>query len=187
MNEKSTVTDPILGAKNAAFTGTGNGAGQFSVSGLVPSQVKEIALRGNGYVLAMSGGIAVCLGAVLPFTWHSQASLDGAPLVSGFTIGAGDRVVSFLFGALLAGLAYWTHRSPARRRPIATGALVTSGLGFLGYFLYTVIGINGVTANSDLGPAQVSWYPSIGLLLSVIGCAACVVAATIIRRTSPRR
>jgi hypothetical protein len=30
-----------------------------------------------------------------------------------------------------------------------------------------VVGINGLTVSTDLGPAQVSWYPSIGLLLSV--------------------
>jgi hypothetical protein len=29
----------------------------------------------------------------------------------------------------------------------------------------------------------VSWYPSIGLLLSIAGCAACAVAAVIMRRT----
>jgi hypothetical protein len=32
-----------------------------------------------------------------------------------------------------------------------------------------VVGINGLTVSTDLGPAQVSWYPSIGLLLSVAG------------------
>jgi hypothetical protein len=44
-----------------------------------------------------------------------------------------------------------------------------------------------VTANSDLGPTNVSWYPSIGLLLSIAGCAACATAAVIIRRTPAQR
>jgi hypothetical protein len=147
---------------------------------------KEIALRDNGHVLALSGGIAVSLGALLPFMWHAQASVDGAQVLSGFGIGVGYRVISFLFGALLAGLAFWSRRSPARRRPVAMAALVASVLGFIGYFLYALIGINGLTVNSDLGPAQVSWYPSIGLLLSIAGCAACAVAAFVIRRTGRR-
>jgi drug/metabolite transporter (DMT)-like permease len=64
-------------------------------------------------------------------------------------------------------------------------ALVTSALGFAGYALYALAGINGLTVNSDLGPANVSWYPSIGLLLSIAGCAACAVAAIVMRRTRP--
>jgi hypothetical protein len=68
---------------------------------------------------------------------------------------------------------------------MAMGALVTSVLGFVGYALYALIGINGVTAN--LGPTNVSWYPSIGLLLSIAGCAACATAAVIIRRTPAQR
>jgi hypothetical protein len=167
-------------------TATENGVGRFPWPDLVPSRIEEIAMRGNGYVLAVSGGIAVCAGALLPFMWHAQTSVDGAQVLSGFGIGLGYRFISFLFGALLAGLAYWTRRSPARRRPIALAALVTSVLGFAGYALYALVGINGLTVNSDLGPAQVSWYPSIGLLLSVAGCAACAIAATVICRASPQ-
>jgi len=202
MSENSAITDHILIADNAAFSGNGtqfpgtsgnsangqptaaeNGTGQFPWRDLVPSRVEEIAMRGNGYVLAVSGGIAVCAGALLPFMWHAQASVDGAQVLSGFGIGLGYRVISFLFGALLAGLAYWTRRNPARRRPIAMAALVTSVLGFAGYFLYALVGISGLTVTSDLGPAHVSWYPSIGLLLSVAGCAACAIAAIVMRRT----
>jgi hypothetical protein len=205
MSENSAIPDTILVSGNTAFSGhgtqfrgtTGNGtqgqpaatenaAGQFSWRNLVSPRIEEVAMRGNGYVLAVSGGIAVCAGALLPFMFHAQASVDGARVLSGFGIGAGDRVISFLFGALLAGLAYWTRRNPARLRPIAMAALVTSVLGFVGYFLYALVGINGLTVSTDLGPANVSWYPSIGLLLSVAGCAACAIAAIVMRRTQPK-
>jgi hypothetical protein len=205
MSEKSTA-DHILMTGKASFPGSGaqlssasgngmygqpasteNDVGQFPWRELVPSRIEEIAMRGNGYVLAVSGGIAICVGGLLPFIWHAQASIDGAQILSGFGIGIGYHVISFLFGALLAGLARWTRRNPARRRGIAMGALVTGVLGFVGYVLYALVGINGLTVNSDLGPAYVSWYPSIGLLLSVAGCAACAIAAIVMRRTSPRR
>jgi len=172
MSERAAIGDHIPAAAQ-------NTARQF----LVSSRIREIAMRGNGSVLAVSGGIAICAGALLPFTWHPRAAVDGAQVLGGFGIGLGYRLISFVFGAVLAGLAYWTRRSPARRRRIAMGALVTSVLGFVGYVLYTLIGINGVTANSDLGPTNVSWYPSVGLLLSIAGCAACAIAAVIIRRT----
>lgn len=178
MSENSSTSDRILVTENSA--------GQFPWHGLVSPRIEEFAMRGNGYVLALSGGVAVCAGALLPFVFHSQASVDGAQVLNGFGVGEGYHVISFLFGALLAGLAYWTRRSPARRRPIATGALVTSVLGFIGYLLYALVGINGLTVSTDLGPAHVSWYPSIGLLLSVAGCAACAIAAIAMRRPRPR-
>jgi ABC-type Mn2+/Zn2+ transport system permease subunit len=107
-------------------------------------------------------------------------------VLSGFRIDLGYRFISFLFGALLAGLAHWVRRSHAHRRPAATAALATSMLGFAGYFLYTLVGINGPTVNSGVGPAHVSWYRGIGLVLSVVGCAACAIGAIVMRRTSPR-
>ena len=171
---------------NGRFSDTKSGAGRSAWGGLMPPQIEEIVMSGNGYVLAVSGGIAVCAGALLPFIWHARASVDGAQVLSGFGIGLGYRVISILFGALLAGLAYWTRREPTRRRPIARVTWVTSALGFAGYGLYAIVGINGVTVATGLGPAHVSWYPSIGLLLSIAGCAACAVAATVMHRTTPR-
>jgi hypothetical protein len=151
---------------------------------LMTPWIKEI-MRGNGYALALGGGIAVCIGALLPFMWHAHATVDGSPVLSGFGVGLGYRFISFLFGALLAGLAYGTRRSPCRRRALAIAALVVSALGFAGYFLYAFVGIDGLTVNSGLGSTQVSWDPGLGLLLSMAGCAACAVAALAMYRTRP--
>jgi hypothetical protein len=91
----------------------GTGSGQFSWSGVVPPRLEEIAMRGNGLVLA----------------------------------------------------------------------LVLSLLGFAGYFLFALAGVAGITMQTDAGPAQVSWDPSIGALLSIGGCAACAIAAIVMLHT----
>ena len=160
-----------------------NGSGQFSWSGVVPPQLEEIAMRGNGLVLALWGGIAVAAGAVLPFIYNVQ--VDGTPSASGFLISAGDRFISLLFGLLLAGLALWTRYRPAFRRRIAIASLAVSLLGLAGYCLFTLAGVAGTTMQTDVGPAQVSWDPSISALLSIGGCAACAIAAIVMLRTRP--
>jgi hypothetical protein len=163
----------------------GTGSGQFSWSGLVPQQLEEIAMRGNGLVLALWGGSAVAVGALLPFIYHTQATADGAQVAIGSGIGIGDRCISLLFGLLLAGLALSTRYRPVYRRRLAITALVLSLLGFAGYFLFALAGVAGITMQTDVGPAQVSWDPSIGALLSIAGCAACVIAAIVMLRTRP--
>ena len=105
----------------------GTDSGQFSWSGVVPPQLEEIAMRENGFVLALWGGIGVAIGALLPYIYNVQ--VDGTPAVAGSVIGVGDRFISLLFGLLLAGLALWTRYRPAYRRPIAITSLVGSLLG----------------------------------------------------------
>ena len=134
---------------NAGFTGSsGNGtprqssgspsvsqetgSRQFHWSDVVPSQLEELALLENGFVLALWGGIAVAAGAALPFIYHTQATVDGLPVASGFGIGAGYRFISFLFGLVLAGLALSTRYWPGSRRRFAIAALVVSLLGSAG-------------------------------------------------------
>jgi hypothetical protein len=140
-------------------------------------------MRGNGLVLALWGGIGVAVGALLPFIYHTQATADGAQVAIGSGIGIGDRFISLLFGLLLAGLAVSTRYRPAYRRRLAIASLVVSLLGFAGYFLFALAGVAGITMQTDAGPAQVSWDPNIGALLSIAGCAACAVAATVMLRT----
>jgi len=159
----------------------GTGSGQFSWSGVVPPRLEQIAMRENGFVLALWAGIAVAIGALLPFIYNVQ--VDGTPYAAAPLIGAGDRFVALLFGLLLAGLAVWTRYRPAFRRPIAIASLALSLLGFAGYCFFTLAGVAGFTEQTGV---QVSWYPSIGALLSIAGCAACAVAAIVMLRTRPQ-
>jgi len=159
------------------------GSGSFSWSGVVPPQLEEIAMRENGFVLALWGGIGVAIGALLPFIYNVQA--DGTPAAAGYVINAGDRFISLFFGLLLAGLAVSTRYWPVYRRRIAIASLVVSLLGFAGYCFFTLAGPAGITMQTNAGPAQVSWDPSIGALLSIAGCAACAVAAIVMLRTRP--
>jgi hypothetical protein len=156
------------------------GSGSFSWSGVVRPRLEEVAMRENGFVLALWGGIGIVIGAVLPFIFHAQATVDGAPVASGFGIGIGYRFISLFFGLLLAGLAVSTRCWPVFRRPIAISALILTLLGFAGYSLFTLAGVTGVTEQTGV---QVSWYPNIGALDSIAGCAACAIAAIVMLRT----
>jgi hypothetical protein len=140
-------------------------------------------MRENGFVLALWGGIGVAIGALLPFIYNVQ--VDGTPFTAGYVINAGDRFMSLLFGLLLAGLALWTRYRPAFRRPIAIASLVVSLLGLAGYCFFTLAGVAGITMQTDADPAQVTWDPNIGAMLSIAGCAACAVAAIVMLRTRP--
>jgi hypothetical protein len=158
--------------------------GQSIWPGVLPQQLEEIAVRGNGLVLALWGGAAVAVGALLPFISNFQTTVAGTPFATG-GISAGDRFISFLFGLLLAGLALWTRYRPVFRRRIATASLVVSLLGLAGYCLFTLIGVANFTVQTSDGPTQYSWDPSIGALLSIGGCAACAIAAIVMLRTRP--
>ena len=158
------------------------GSGQFFWSGVVRPRLEEVAMRGNGFVLALWGGIGIVIGAGLPFIFHAQATADGATVASGLGISTGYRFISLLFGLLLAGLAASTRYQPAFRRPVAISALVLSLLGFAGYVLFTLAGIGGITEQTGL---QLSWYPNIGMVDSIAGSAACAIAAIVMLRTPP--
>jgi hypothetical protein len=147
------------------------GSGQSIWPGVVPQQFEEIAMRGNGLVLALWGGAAIAVGALLPFVYNVQTTVAGTSFATG-GISAGDRFISFLFGLLLAGLALWTRYRPAFRQRIAIASLVVSLLGLAGYCLFTLVGVADITVQTDNGPTQYSWDPSIGTLLSIGGCAA---------------
>lgn len=161
-------------------------SGQSIWPGVVPQQFEEIALRGNGLVLALWGGATVAVSALLPFIANVQTTVDGTSFATGFGFSAGDRFTSFLFGLLLVGLALWARYRLVFRRRIAIASLISSLLGLAGYCLFTLIGVAGIPAQDGYGDlGQVSWDPNIGVLLSVGGCAACAIAAAVMFRTSP--
>jgi hypothetical protein len=156
------------------------GSRQFSWSDVVPPRLEEVAMRENGFVMALWGGMGIVIGAVLPFIYNVQ--VDGATAPSGSVINAGDRFISLLFGLLLVGLAVSTRYQPALRRPIAISSLVLSLLGFAGYSLFTLAGLADITEQTGL---QVSWDPSIGAVDSIAACLACAIAAIVMLRTPP--
>jgi hypothetical protein len=158
--------------------------GQSIWPAVVPQQLEEIAMRGNGLVLALWGGAVVAVGALLPFISNFQTTVAGTSFPTG-GVSAGDRFISFLFGLLLVGLALWTHYRPVFRQRIAIASLAASLLGLAGYCLFTLIGIANFTVQTSDGPTQYSWDPSIGALLSIGGCAACAIAAIVMLRTPP--
>jgi hypothetical protein len=146
----------------------------------VRPRLEEVATRENGFVLELWGGIGIVIGAVLPFIFHAQETVDGTQFAISSGIGTGYRFISLFFGLLLAGLAVSTRYWPVFRRPIAISALILSLLGFVGYSLFTLAGVAGITEQTGV---QVSWYPNIGALDSIAGCAACAIAAIVMLRT----
>ena len=136
-------------------------------------------MRENGFVLELWGGIGIVIGAVLPFIFHARESVDGTQFAVSSGIGIRYQFISLFFGLLLAGLAVSTRYWPVFRRPIAISALILSLLGFVGYSLFTLAGVAGITEQAGV---QVSWYPNIGALDSIAGCAACAIAAIVMLR-----
>lgn len=163
------------------------GGGQPVWPGYVPQQLEQTAMRGNGFALTLWSGIAIAVGAVLPFISNVTESADGISIDAGPGINAGARFLSLLFGLLIAGFALWIRYRPAFTRRIAIASLVTSLLGLAGYCIFTLVGMAGITVQTDEGTAQATWDPSIGVLLSIGGCAVCAIAAIAALRTSPRR
>src|ERR1700743_445217 len=92
--------------------------GEPSWPGFLPQQLQEIAMRGNGFVLALGGGGAVAAGALLAFVFNIQETGGGVSFATGSGIGAGGRFISFLFGLLLAGFALWNRYRPEFTRRV---------------------------------------------------------------------
>ena len=133
-----------------------------------------------GYGWAIGGGAAVFLGSILPFVSNTTNS-DYAS----FTISGGGRTASALFGLVLIALGFAIRRRqvPAATRlggPIGleVAILVLSGIGVLGYVGFAAAGLVGFQDQTDLGSSvTITYSPSIGLILAILGCAAAAVGS----------
>jgi hypothetical protein len=121
----------------------------------------------------MGGGAAVFLGSLLPFV---SANLDG--LVSADPVQPGARVLSVLFGLAIVALgAVMRFGPPTAMRGVTIAALCCGVAGALGYAGFILIGLHGISEADSLGfPAQVTYFPSIGIILALAGCLAAAVA-----------
>lgn len=126
----------------------------------------------------IGGGAAVVIGAVLPFV--------SSPVYNYVVIRGGARVTSALFGLILAGLGlglrtvFSSEVTASRGRALGMGipALCLAVLGTLGYVIFTAIGEAGYKQTNGLGfSTTVTFSPSVGLILSILGCIAAVIGA----------
>jgi hypothetical protein len=128
-------------------------------------------------VWVIGGGVAVAVGAVLPFV--------SSP-VYGYFVRGGARATSAIFGLIIAALglglrsAFASRQSATRGKALGMGipVLVLSILGTLGYVIYMTLGLAGFKQNTGLGfTARVTFSPGVGLILSIAGCLVAVVGS----------
>jgi len=110
---------------------------------------------------AIGGGAAIIIGAWLPFISVSAADLG----LGDFKMPTSLQLTSALFGLILAGLGFGLRKTPG----YGTALLVLSILGLIGYVGFTLFGLVGVSI--------FHFSPSIGLILSILGCIAVLVGA----------
>ncbi len=137
----------------------------------------------------LGGGAAIFLGSFLP--WIS-ASNNGLITIQ---INGGARVTSAIFGVLLAGLGGAIYAKSARGAFVKPKAyaytiplLVLSALGILGYGVFTIVGFSGLQETDAFGDtAKVTFTPSIGLLMLLLGCVAALAGSIRAQRHALRR
>jgi len=127
----------------------------------------------------LGGGGAVFIGALLPF-------ISGD--VTGDGISGGARFSSAFFGLLLIGLGVGAQFASARTGPktpsqiLGIILLALSALGFLGYLGFTAIGAVGIDQSDGFETIHETFSPNIGLIMSLLGCAAAAYAGFLILR-----
>ncbi len=66
---------------------------------------------------------------------------------------------------------------PTAMRGVTIAALCCGAAGALGYGGFILLGLHGISEADSLGfPAQVTYSPSIGIILALAGCIAAAVA-----------
>jgi hypothetical protein len=157
--EDSAAPRPVATAVPAA-AGMPAGVGMPGVAAVPRAGLPANAAAVNS-LWAMGGGAAVLIGAWLPFVSVSAANLA----LGHFTMPTSLQVTSALFGLALTLLGLGLRKNPG----YGTVLLVLSILGLIGYVGFTAFGIVGIWI--------FHFAPSIGLILSILGCVAALVGS----------
>jgi hypothetical protein len=128
---------------------------------------------------AMGGAAAVTLGALLPFITIQDLFAIG-------DIRPEARQYSGGFGLLLLFLGVMVRFGPPQSW-LSAILLALSGLGFLGYGGFMLIGLEGVQNQDPIfgTTGKLTFSPNIGLVLSIGGAATVALAAIRALRTTP--
>jgi hypothetical protein len=145
----------------------------------------------------LGGGAAVVLGSVLPWVSATVSDSTLGAGIAGLTyqINGGARAVSAVFGVILIGLGFAMQSKSARGSFVKPGAygyavpfIVLTVLGVIGFALFTLAGIVGFTEDDGLGGSyKVTFSPSVGLILLLVGCVVAFIGGIKAIRHAPRR
>ena len=140
----------------------------------------SIPVQSRGPRWAMAGGAAILIGAFLPLISDTASS----GYLSFTENGRAEETCAF-FGIVLIGIAvalhYWS--APSRFHPptiqlLAIPLLALANFGLLGCGTLVVAGLTGFQEQTDsLGPATVTFWPGIGLIVIFLGCLANTLGA----------
>jgi hypothetical protein len=113
-------------------------------------------------LVAMAGGALIIAGSLLPWV-----SFDAA----GPTIKPGVKIAAAVLGAILVGLSFAVRVAPRPGRTVAgVFAAILSGLAFLAYDGFMLLGNHGIPSTDDVGdPTTITFHPNIGIIVMVIG------------------
>jgi hypothetical protein len=133
----------------------------------------------------IGGAAAVFLGSFLP--WISASNTGLVTL----QINGGAKTTSAIFGVILAALGaaiYTRSVRGAKPKAYAIPLLVLSALGVLGYGIFTIAGLAGLQETDQLGDtAKVTFTPSVGLILLLLGCLAVLIGSIKVLRHARRQ
>jgi len=148
----------------------------YSAAGFVADHLGKFMSAASPLTWAVVGGTLMVLGSFRPLIYQPNASLLTAVQVKN-----GLSQASCILGILLIGSAVTARHQASLRMPAAATSLALSLLSLAGYSLFTLAGIAGVQMDVGFGlHERVSWYPNIGMLALIAGCAANVLAAALI-------
>jgi hypothetical protein len=147
-----------------------------SAAGFVAEHLGKFMSAASALTWAVAGGTLMVLGSFMPLIYQPNASLLTAVQVK-----SGLSQASCVLGILLIGSALAARYQASLRMPAAATSLGLSLLSLAGYGLFTLAGIVGVQMDVGFGLTErVSWYPNIGMLALITGCAANGLAAALI-------